>query len=141
MDAKELYERGEEFRATSQFRKAVETFRQALEVVPLSDSALRLLLLRRLGDCLRMVGNFEEAKSAYSKALEVAQEVGDDLEVADSLVGLGLAQRGLGELEEAFRNFEKAREIYEEYDDPEGEAFTLWALGGLFRVMGELKKA
>lgn len=141
MDAQKLYEKGEELRAASRFREAREVFEEALQVVPQGDSFLRLLILKRLGDCLRMVGDFEKGKRAYAEALELAQEMAEDLEVADCLVGLGLAERGLGELEEARKNFEKARSIYEEYDDPEGEAFTLWALGGLFRAMGELRKA
>jgi len=62
MRKEELYEKGEELRAASCFREAVLAFQKALEVTPSGDGAFRLLVLKRLGDCLRMVGAFEEAK-------------------------------------------------------------------------------
>lgn len=142
MDPVELYDKAEVLRERCKFKEALELYKEALVRLKPEEHHGRLEVLRRIGDCCRMLGLFEEAKKAYEEAMSIAmQGEGDELEVADTLVGLGLAQRGLGEIGEAKRNLLKALELYQDNDDPEGEAFCLWALGGLLRAEGELLKA
>jgi len=142
MEPVRLYEEAEVLRERCRFKEALELYKEALSCLGPEEGYGRLEVLKRIGDCCRMLGFFEEAKKAYKEALEIAIQGGEsDLEVADALVGLGLAQRGLGEIKEARHNLFKALELYQEYDDPEGEAFCLWALGGLLRAEGELLRA
>jgi len=79
MEAEELFERAEEARARSRFQEALEGYRKALEGFPRERLLERLHCLQKIGDCLRMMGEFEEAKRSFTSALELAEEGGDEL--------------------------------------------------------------
>ena len=135
---------GENKRSGSNFAEALDAYQVALTHYPEEAIEQRLRCHQKIGDCLRMVGDFAAARESFLRALSLAQEAQegeDDVDVADVMVGLGLSVRGVGEVAEAQQYLERARGIYEEWEDPEGEAYALWALGGLWRIAGELRRA
>jgi tetratricopeptide (TPR) repeat protein len=135
---------GEQKRIKSHFAEALKAYQDALTNYPEEAIAQRRQCHQKIGDCLRMMGNFGAAKESFLSALTLVQEAQggeDEVDEADALVGLGLSARGLGELDEAQKHLEQARGIYEQWEDPEGEAYTLWAMGGLWRIAGELRRA
>ena len=138
------FQQGEDKRIGSHFVEALDAYQIALTHYPEEAIEQRLRCHQKIGDCLRMIGDFAAARESFSRALSLVQKAREgeyDLDVADVLVGLGLSVRGLGEVTEAQQYLERARGIYEEWEDPEGEAYALWALGGLWRIAGELRRA
>jgi tetratricopeptide (TPR) repeat protein len=138
------FQSGEQKRMESHFAEALDAYQTALTHYPEEAITQRLQCHQKIGDCLRMMGDFGAAKENFLRALSLAQEAQageNEVELADVLVGFGLSERGLGEVEEAQKHLEQARGIYEEWEDPEGEAYALWALGGLWRIAGELRRA
>jgi tetratricopeptide (TPR) repeat protein len=143
-DGDRYFQQGEQQRIESHFAEALEAYQDALAHYPEEAIQQRLGCHQKIGDCLRMIGDFSAARDSFLRAFSLAQEAKegeDDVEVADALVGLGLSERGRGEVEEAQQYLERARGIYEEWEDPEGEAYSLWAMGGLWRIAGELRRA
>ncbi|RLB05781.1 MAG: hypothetical protein DRG50_06665, partial [Deltaproteobacteria bacterium] len=137
----EYFQKGEQARLRCRFAEALEAYRNALSYYPKEAISERLRCHQKIGDCLRMIGDFSAAKEHFHQALSIAKQGDDELEVADSLVGLGLSMRGAADVQEAKRYLEQARGIYQDWDDPEGEAFVLWAMGGVWRIAGDLRRA
>ena len=143
-EGEKYFQQGEDKRIGSNFTEALDAYQVALTHYPEEAIEQRLTCYQKIGDCLRMTGDFAAARESFSRALSLAQEAQegeDDVDVADVMVGLGLSVRGVGEVAEAQQYLERARGIYEEWEDPEGEAYALWALGGLRRIAGELRRA
>ena len=100
-----------------------------------SDRVLRARLMEALGGVGWWTGDPETLKPAYSEALEIWRELGDQKEIANALYNHSFAyavttgdidpdeeQKGRREVEEALR-------IYREIGDERGEANVLWGIG------------
>ncbi len=108
LTAEQLYDQAEELREKARYREAIATYQKALKALGNRDLLGRLRIQKGMADCYRMVGDFEAAERFYREALRAAERLGDDLERADCLVGIGLSQRARGMLDEAQDNFQRA---------------------------------
>ncbi|MEO1632233.1 MAG: tetratricopeptide repeat protein, partial [Bacteroidota bacterium] len=79
----------------------------------LQDEPLpRVVLTRTIGDLRMAIGDYGQARSILTKAVSLARELGDSLEVASSLLALGGAHQRLGEHEAAIRLYESAAALW-----------------------------
>jgi len=78
-----------------------------------------------LGDVLRDMGQFEEARTAYEAALVLTREVGDDRSEAVIEGQLGTLELLQGNLAEAERRYKQALKIFQNLQEPAMEA-TAW---------------
>lgn len=69
-------------------------------------------VLCQLGAVRRLTGDYQEAVANLVKALELYEEVDDDLGQADSLQNLGTVQQLTGEYRSATVSLARALEIY-----------------------------
>lgn len=101
---------------------AVRYLREALgvtAVLPPSDGvkALRGTLRSDLGDALRAVGQYGEAREAYEAALTTARELKDARQEAVELGRLGALATAQGDGHEALTRFESARRLFQQVGD------------------------
>jgi len=114
---------------------------EGLEVAP--EPAGRLL--NQAGLYLKGRAEFDEAKSAYERALEIDEKVygPDHPEVATMVNNLGGVLRALGDLAGAKKSYERALEIADKAygSDHPTVAIRVNNLGGILYAMGDLEGA
>ena len=91
-----------------------------------------------LGDAMRSLGDFGDAKALYERALEINPETAT---VAVTLRGPGRVLENLGDLRGAKARYQKALAIAETQDGPErsGLALACTHLGNLLLLLGDRK--
>jgi tetratricopeptide (TPR) repeat protein len=98
--ARELVSLGERQEASGRYVNARECFRSALSVaMPLSDRAVQILALRRLGRVTLALGDFADALLHYRRSRDLARDAGDTQGrvVAETGCGNVLAVQGCWE--------------------------------------------
>jgi len=102
-------------------------------------------ILNQIGTYLRGRADFKEAKSLYTRALHIAEQVcgPDDPKVAINLNNLGSVLRDLGDLQSAKKNFERALAIVESAYGPDHPTVAIYVnnLGLVLKDLGDLKGA
>ncbi|MEM7134706.1 MAG: tetratricopeptide repeat protein [Chloroflexota bacterium] len=96
------YDRGE-------YDKALEAFRQSVEIVKLLGNPLLYgQRLRNLGPPSRKLEQFEEAISCYEQAIELFTEINDTHEIAITKMNLGNVYTNVNRLEDALQAYTEA---------------------------------
>ncbi len=117
--------------------QAIEWHRRALgefERLSTSDTSAKGMLGKvytGLGNNLRKLGRFDEAKKAYEDGLQISKEVGDHRSAAVKLGQLGQLERERGNLAAAKRRHIEALDTFRALGEPQTEAFTLHHLGSV----------
>jgi tetratricopeptide (TPR) repeat protein len=95
-------------------------------------------LIKKIGNYLYGRAEFNEAKSAYERALIIDENIygPDHPNVAWVINNLGMVLKEMGELEGSKKHFERALEI-----DPPNVAIYINNLGWILRAQGNLKGA
>jgi tetratricopeptide (TPR) repeat protein/energy-coupling factor transporter ATP-binding protein EcfA2 len=88
-------------------------------------------VLDRLGDTRAELMQWDQARSNYSRALELAQSAGDRMGIFEELSRLGLLQESSGDRDGAQRYFRRALHLAFELDDKEELGYTLLSLARL----------
>lgn len=97
--------------------------------------------LTEKGDCLRDLGRFDEAATAYETGIEISKDLGDSRSTAVKKTQLGtvhLYQRRYGE---ALKAQIEAREIFENLGEPRSVAVIWHKIGRVHEEVGEFEKA
>ena len=114
---------------------------ERLEVAPEATSRL----LHNIGVYLYVRADFNEAKSAYERALKIFEDTygPDHPEVARTVEGLGIVMRELGDFEGAKELYERALKIEEDAYGPDhpSVARTVGNLGIVMRELGDFEGA
>jgi tetratricopeptide (TPR) repeat protein len=114
--------------------RAATTYRQALaelgQLTP-ADGVKRLMGATQadLGDVLRALGAYGEARSAYEASLSIAQELGDDRQIAVVNGQLGTLALRSGNLPEAEQRYREAITQFQSLGEPATEAIYWHQLG------------
>jgi len=125
---------------------AVAQLRDALEVtarlVP-SDGVkgLRGVLQAELGDALRALGRYSDARRAYESALEIAEAARDLRGQGVDLGQLGALALVEGRLEEARARYQAALRLFQQLHEPAMEAVAWHQLGRIFHARREWDEA
>ncbi len=107
---------------------AVSHYRAALAHWPQSDNTGQAKLLTKLGECLWILGQHQEAIETLQTSSKLFQEVGDNPGTATAQRLLGRVYWESGQLDRAGRCYRQALDILE--GEPEGEALA-WALASM----------
>jgi len=102
-----------------------------LEAGRLNDDAVRL----------QAQGSYQQALSAFLRANELYQEIGDKMSEGRCTNGVGALCKDLGRYDEAKRWLEAALKLRQETEDQRGEALTLITLGPVYLKLGQSEAA
>lgn len=91
---------------TQEFQGQLKTLIATVQNIP--DTLNKATGLRRLGDLLRLLGNFELSKEVLNRSLLVAQDLRSPEEINATLIGLGNTERALGNASPELQDIEQA---------------------------------
>lgn len=124
------------------FPEAVSYFDRARPAVEMADHRWPLaLIFRGRGTALLAMGELEEARESFGRALALFDEFGDPLFAAHARFSLGLVRQAEQEHGDAQRIFDEALAAIRTVGRPESEAEVLVAAGRSRRHLGQLAAA
>lgn len=142
MKIEEYVKKAEDLRSKGFFKESLKIWLKIYrEGLRNNDPELTLDSLIALGDLNRIMGKFNKSLEFYNEASEIAEILGNERALADSLSGVALCYKAIGNWKEGLKLIRKARKIYEKNKDKKGIAFTLWAEGAIWRFGGRIKKS
>ena len=89
----------------------------------------------------KLLGQYDNAKEYYQKALVITIEIGDKNGEAADYLNLGIVYKSFGQYDKAKLYLQKARVIKTEIGDREGETAVYGNLGILFDLLRQHDKA
>jgi tetratricopeptide (TPR) repeat protein len=123
------------------YKEATEILRSCLEgFKKLNDQRGQMLVLQELGN-VEIYSNPEKAIEYNKQAMRIAESLSDDLLMANSLHGIGVAYFELKQFTKAEKSFQKSLELTSKVGDVKGLIATYVELAGLMVQMKKLKKA
>jgi len=118
---KNLFEKAEKARSTSQFESARKIYKTLLRSSLTKEEKADALL--GLADVERIRGYFPQALTHYRQASRLFKVI-DPIAQLDAHVGWALSARASGQPWAALKELKKALVQYQKQNDLEGEAFT-----------------
>ncbi|MCI0394563.1 MAG: protein kinase [Chloroflexi bacterium] len=100
----------------------------------------RTFLLAELGRNLQAVDR-QRALHYFAESLSLAESIGDDWEIANSLIYLGRAAIDVGDYDQARQQLERSQSLFQGLGDPRGMARTLNGLGVIALIQGRIEEA
>lgn len=76
-----------------------------------SDSVLKAVGLRQLGNALRLVGNLDQAQTALQQSLAIAQSLASPSDISAAFLSLGNAADAQGQSDQAIAYYQQAAEL------------------------------
>jgi protein O-GlcNAc transferase len=110
-------------------------YQQAVQLDP--DNAI---YWHQLGNLLDQIGDLDEATAAYSKGVVLGETHQNQVEIANSYIGLGVIHRTRGDMDKCVEFQEKSLKLHEALGDKEGMAVNYTNLGSCY-LTGDLDKA
>jgi CHAT domain-containing protein/Tfp pilus assembly protein PilF len=150
IEADRLLQQGSQQYNVSQFRDALQSWQQALDLYrdPVIQAAFPHESRRGEGNALgnlgivyRNLGQYERAINFYEQRLVIAREIGDRRGEGDTLGNLGVAYWSLGQYERAIDFYEQSLAIAREFGNRQGEANALGNLGIAYLDLGQYERA
>ena len=133
-----LLKAGEAAQANYANTAAIDYYRRVLSLLPVSE---QVGVMRRLGQVLELVGQWNEAGDMYRRALELADQSGDRQGHALCQVAMGELLRKQGRYADATAWFDRARAAFEAIGDEAGVAQVLHYAGTVAAQQGERDRA
>ncbi|WP_375327819.1 tetratricopeptide repeat protein [Microcystis sp. BLCC-F210] len=141
-EADRLLDRGIQQAQTSQFREALQSWEQALQIYrEIKNRKGEANSLGNLGLAYGSLGQYQKAIEYLQQTLTIAREIGDRQGEAYSLDNLGIAYQSLGQYQKAIDFYQQSLTIAKEIGDRQGEANSLGNLGNAYRSLGQYQKA
>ncbi len=121
---------------------AVELWQERLAVaIENADPSQEAFSRRSLGWLLQLRGEYGEAQSELTKALELWTELGDRMGVSSANAGLGVLYSNLGEYDRALECYQRHLSICEELGDRRNVSGAMLNIGVVFFSRGEYERA
>jgi signal transduction histidine kinase len=119
------------------------------EAVKSSDSDItkkRLLSLkatstRYIGIVNQNTGQYNKAVNFFLRSLEIAQNIGDKMEMSRAYNNLGIVQRRLGNLDMAIEYYSQSLNLSKELNDLRGLGYAYNNIGTVLMQKGDISKA
>jgi CHAT domain-containing protein/Flp pilus assembly protein TadD len=141
-EADRLFQQGIEQYRISQFREALQSWEQALDIYrEIGDRAGEGRALGNLGNAYLSLGDYQQAIDLYEQHLAIAREIGDRAGEGRALNNLGIAYRSLGDYQQAIDLYEQVLAIFREIGDRAGEGSALGNLGNAYHNLGDYQQA
>ncbi len=137
-----LYEQGLQQFNTSQFREAIASLEQALEIVrAVNNRQAEGNTLNALGAAYENLAQYERAIELYEEALAITREIDERRGEGNALGNLGNAYLRLGQYQEAIELYEQQLVIVREIGDRRGEGNALSNSGNAYLRLGQYQEA
>ena len=117
-EAEALAEKGYALFHAGSSDSAFRCYRDALDLLPATDSRLKGVILGYQGEALLASGDLDAAMECHRHALRVRKAVGDTLLQADSLLAIGDILGATGQIAEACSVWTEAVDLYESMAHP-----------------------
>lgn len=131
-----MFEEGANYAVAKQHMETARTINTTLNA-----HATGLYIEMQLGRLHALLGDVEEAQSAYELVIAEATEVSDDYTKAEALFNLGeffITQKNYSD---ALKSHKEALALWRMLNDKSNEARTLNAIGNLYQLMKNTEKA
>ena len=141
-EADRLLQQGIQQAQTSNFREALQSWEQALQIYrEIKDRQGEANALGNLGIAYDSLGQYQKAIEYHQQSLAIAREIGDRQGEGNSLGSLGNAYQSLGQYEKAIEYLQQQLAIAKEIGFRQGEANSLGNLGIAYQSLGQYEKA
>ena len=141
-EAYKLFKQGLRHVCGSEFRKALNSWQQALVIYQKIERRLgEALSLGHMGRAYATLGEYKQAINYYLASIAIARKIGYRKGEALSLTNLGFAYGNLGDYKKAIDYHQQSLAIARKIPDREGEARSLSNLGNAYESLGYYKKA
>ena len=98
-------------------------------------------LRRSQGEQLVESKQFDEALSCYQEALQLYRKLGDEAEIASTLITIGNVFQGLEHYDQALSSYQEALAISEQINNQVSQASALGGLGETYLSLGDYQQA
>ena len=98
-------------------------------------------IYNQLGIAYETLGEFQKAIYYHQKSLNIAQQIGNMKEIAESLQGLGNSYNYLGQRQKASDYIQRSLDIFRKIGDRNGEANSLKSLGNVYVFLEKYQQA
>ncbi|KPK66580.1 hypothetical protein AMJ82_11720, partial [candidate division TA06 bacterium SM23_40] len=116
--------------ATGYLDRGVDIVERRLQLQPTPHlQRTKLSLLKARVAVKQLTGSYDEAREDSERIRELAQQIGDQQEVAHALVDMGNTFKSKGNLQTALELYELALGIWREIGDRGGEGKSLYSIG------------
>lgn len=122
---------GSTYKELKIFRKAIESYRAALAILPPANEFNQGALLYNIGDSYLELKEPETATQYLNQAIELWRPSGNFSYMAIALLNLGEAYRRQGYLEKALDSYKESKRFYNEARDFNSEASVLAIMGSV----------
>ncbi|WP_424094654.1 CHAT domain-containing protein [Moorena producens] len=140
--ADKLFKQGLRHIGRSEFRKALQSWQQALVIYQQIGHRLgEAHSLGNMGRAYANLGEYKQAINYYLASIAIARKIPDREGEARSLTNLGFAYGNLGNYKKAIDYHQKSLDIFREIGNCQGEARSLSNLGNAYESLGDYKKA
>ncbi|MEF8873756.1 MAG: tetratricopeptide repeat protein [Candidatus Thermoplasmatota archaeon] len=134
------------YQQQGEFDKSLETCEKGLGLVEehINESTAaedKLWLLDVKGWSFYSMGEYDRVEEAWREGVRIAEEAGDDKEIAHALHNLGSLYIRRGEYDKALELLDETLQIREEIGDEEGLSDPLNNIGVVYKDKGELDKS
>jgi len=102
---------------------------------------LEALALHKMGNFYLGLNNLDAAMEQYNACIEIREETGDKVGLADILNNIGIIYTYKGDMKKSHEYYDKGLKIREGINDKKGIAGSLDNIGFLFQDIGELDSA
>ena len=142
VEADRLLQQGLQQYRRSQFREALASWEQALELYgEIGDRAGEGAALGNLGLAYLDLGQYERSIDFLEQSLAIAREIGNRAGENNALNNLGLAYLNLGQYERAIDFHKQGLAIAREIGNRAGEGAALANLGNAYSNLGQYERA
>ncbi|WP_413167836.1 tetratricopeptide repeat protein [Capilliphycus salinus ALCB114379] len=142
IEADRLLNQGIQQGKTSQFREALQSFQQALEIYgEIGNRQGEAASLNNLGIAYYGLGQYHQAIEFYQQSLTIARKIGDRRGEANSLGNLGNAYNSLGQYHQAIEFHQQSLTIARKIGDRNAEGSSLGNLGNAYNSLGQYHQA
>ena len=141
-EAEDLFKQGIQQFQFSQFRAALQSWQQVLEIAQqLNDPSLELKTIGNLGLAHAAIGEYSQARALQQQALKLSREIHDRQAETNALGNLGNLYNALGQPVQAIELYQQQLTLSKEIGDSGGEAKALGNLGQAYRALGQYTQA
>ncbi|MGB6295294.1 MAG: CHAT domain-containing tetratricopeptide repeat protein [Rivularia sp. (in: cyanobacteria)] len=141
-EADKWFEQGIALFQTSQFKVALLSFQQALQIYrEINDRTEEANTLSNLGSVYYSLGDYKKAIDSYQQSLEIAKQINDRIAQARALNNLGLTYIFVGDYKKAIELLQESLVIAEEIEDLARSGNALLNLGIAYSALGNHEKA
>ena len=140
--AAEMSSRGHVYRLTSDYAKALECYRQVLDMyAALDDRANTGRTIGNIGSVFYFTGDYPNAVDHYHRAIEMFDGLGDLASVATFTGNLGAVCVLTGDYAKALEYFQQALVVHEELGDRISTARATGNIGNVYASVGDYPAA